>query len=194
MVELVGNAVIAFTITITSRWMLYKTTKLTFGFLKVKLGKSKFGEHGIGYSGERYWIGARRVGYQRTYGYGNPGGYQRYWLSYNMSGVGVFVLPKDELMFLERGSFCADVHSPARSDIDNGIDASGITINTLTVLSPEGPEDQFLARHTLGPDESRVRLAKSIKQPTGRTRMGDLQANWNLGKYRVKSAFPWNKS
>jgi hypothetical protein len=191
MVELHGNAVIAFSITITKRRMRYSTKRLTFRFLKTDLGKSKYAEHGIGYDGERYWIGARRVGYQRTYAFGNPGGYQRYWLSYNMSGVGAFSLPQGEPAFVERGSFVADVNSPARSDLTQGIDASEITINTLTVLSPEGPESEFLARHTLGPDESRVRLAQSIKQPTGRTLLGDVKAKWYLTKQRAKSALPW---
>ena len=55
--------------------------------------------------------------------------------------------------------FCADVEAPNRFNLANGIDASGITINTLTVLGPEGSVEQFAARNVVGPDEPRVRLA-----------------------------------
>jgi hypothetical protein len=88
MVELKDARVVAFSITITKRRMYYNTKRLTFGFLKVKLGKDKFGDHGIGYGGERLWIGAYRRGYLRTYDFRRSDAYQRFWLSHNMSGVG----------------------------------------------------------------------------------------------------------
>ncbi len=187
-VDASNNSVYAFSITVTSRWMFYRTKRLTFGYLKVKLGRTKFGDHGIGFTGERYWIGARRVGYMRSYAYGNPGGYQSYWLSYNMSGAGVFSTPKDQAaMFVENGIHCADIESPARDNLKSDIDATGITINTLTVLGPEGSVDQIAARHVLGPDESRVRLALTIKHPTGLTWRGGVRRRFYLTRYSLFS-------
>ncbi|MDO3398673.1 hypothetical protein QWI29_01390 [Mycolicibacterium neoaurum] len=184
MIEVKDNAVLAFSITVTHPRMNYRTKNLTFGFLRVKLGKSKFGDRALGFNGERYWIGARRVGYQRHYSFGNPGGYQDYWLSYNMAGAGVFGhAVAGDASFVETGSL-SNIHTPLSGDSDSGLDASKITINTLTVLGPTGAaRDEFCARHTLGPDETNVRLALNIKQPTGRTRWGDLQVKWWLLKY-----------
>jgi len=184
MIEIVDNYVYAFSITVTSRWLHYSTKRLTFGLLNVKLGKSKFGPSGVGYEGERLWIGARRSGYLRRYYFGNPGGYQYYWLSYNMSGVGVFSRGDTDSMFVETGPFCSDPESPNRYNYEPALDASGTTINTLTVLSPEGSVDQLTARHVLGPDEDRVRLASTIR-PAG----GTLRTWYYLKRYRLRQAF-----
>jgi hypothetical protein len=188
MVELNKRAVIAYSITITSRRMSYSIKRLTFGLQKVKLGKDKFGDHGIGYRGERLWIGAHRFGYTRCYYYGNPAGYQYYWLSYNMSGVGVLSASEATPGLIERGVFAAQLSSPDSITDGDGVDASGITVNTLTVLHPEGPVDQFNSRHILGPDEARVRLASTIRPPSDmslRTRLRNRRFRMRLSAKRA---------
>ncbi|WP_139329736.1 ETEC_3214 domain-containing protein [Mycobacterium sp. IS-2888] len=166
MVELADNVVIAFSITITSRRMYYNIKRLTFGFLDLNLGKSKFSGPDIGYRGERLWIGAYRIGYLRAYYYARQGGYQHYWLSYNMAGAGSLTTARNTPSLVETGVFVsAATHQPSQFDVKNPIDASGITVNTLTVLHPEGPGEDFHKRHILGPDEARVRLARTLRPP-----------------------------
>lgn len=165
-VELTERVVIAFTITITSRWMHYNVKPLTRGFLSVRLGKDKFGAPEGGYEGERLWVGPYRWSYLRRYYFHKGGGTPRYWLSCNMSGVGGGLGPPEGLpMFVETGVFCSDVNAPARSDLKSGLDASGITVNTLTVLHPDGPQDDFTKRYIFGPVQSMVRLGLFIETP-----------------------------
>jgi hypothetical protein len=192
MIEVADNAVYAFSITITSRWMFFNTKRITFGQLNINLGRQKFGEHGTGYGGERLWIGARRVGYLRHYYFGNPGGYQNYFLSFNGSGVGTFALAEASPGVVETGSFCADVNSPARFDHTSGIDASGITINTLTVLAPHASHDEFARRGVLGPDEDRTRLATTIKPPSRLTLRHRIRNKWTRLRYSTKNALSRN--
>ena len=168
---------LSFSITVTNRWMQYNIKRLTFGYLDYKLGKDKFGGHGIGYQGERFWIGARRVGYMRCYYLGNPAAYQYYWLSYNMSGVGVLSVPDSAPGLVERGVFCPSLATRIKSGW-RWCRCIWHPVNTLTVLHPEGPVDEFNARHVLGPDESRVRLAPTIRLPTGRTFLSQLRFRW----------------
>lgn len=188
MIELKDARVIAFSITITKRRMCHNTAGLTFGFLKVKLGKDKFGDHGIGYDGERLWIDAYRRGYLRTYYFGRSGANQRFWLSNNMSGVGVFgaTEPGSEVPqhWYDTGLFCEDINAPQRHQLEPGLDATGTTVNTLTVMHPEAPEDEFLARNILGADEAHVLMASTIKPPTGRTWRGTLLYR----RYQIKRA------
>lgn len=186
LIDIKDDAVLAFSITISNPRMHYGTKRLTFGFLKVKLGKSKFSERDGEFSGERYSIGGRDFGYQRHYFFGNPGGYQDYWLSYNRCGAGVFSGPGSEGgMFRESGSLCrgSDGSSPFGSG--DAIDASGITVNTLTVLGLTGSRDDFLRRYRLGPEETTLRLAQSIKHPTHQTRWQVMQMEFSLAKHRL---------
>ena len=188
MIEIENDSVYAFSITVTSRWMHYKIKRLTFGFLRVKLGKTKFGDHSIGFNGERYWGGARRNGYLRNYTFGNPGGYQNYWLSHNMSGAGVLTPPKDETgMLVETGVFCADIEAPNRFNLANGIDASGITINTCWDRRVQSSSSRPVTFS--GPDESRVRLALNIKHPTSRTQWQQLQVRSFRARYALGKPF-----
>lgn len=187
LIEIEDGAVLAFSITISNPRLHYRTKRLTFGFLNVKLGKSKFGDRGSDVSGERCWIGARTVGYQRHYYLGNPGGYQDYWLSHNMSGAGVFALPDAEGgMSRASGTLCVDGSDSLQAS--DPINASGITVNTLTVLGLAGSRDEFFARHTLGPEETKLRLAQNIKHPTHQTRWKALQVRYALMKYRLTKA------
>lgn len=179
MTELKDGAVVAFSITVTKRRMYYNTKRLTFGYIKVKLGKSKFGDHGIGYDGERSWIGAYRVGYLRTYDFRRSGAYQRFWLSYNMAGVGSFGAVDrntgEAAHWYETGSFCEDQNAPQCHPAEPGLDASQCTINTLTVMHQDSvSEAEFLARNVLGPDESQVQRATAIKPPNNQTVRGRL--------------------
>lgn len=184
MVELEKKAVIAYSITITNRHMSYSIERLTFGFQKVKLGKSKFGDRGIGFRGERLWVGAHRSGYARSYYYGNPAGYQYYWLSYNMSGAGRLSAPGLAPGLIERGVFAAQLSSPDSRTDGDGVDASAITVNTLTVLHPQSPVDQFNSRHVLGPDEARVKLARTVRPPI----YPSLRTRFRARRYRLRNA------
>lgn len=180
MTELKDGAVVAFSITVTKRRMYFNTKRLTFGFIRVKLGKSKFGDHGIGYDGERSWIGAYRVGYLRTYDFRRSGAYQRFWLSYNMAGVGNFgAIDRNTggaAHSYETGALCEDQNAVQCHPLEPGLDASRCTINTLTVMHQDSaPESDFLARGVLGPDESLVQLASTVKPPNNQPLRGRLR-------------------
>lgn len=185
LIEIEDGAVLAFSITISNRRLHYRTKHLTFGFLNVKLGKSKFRNRGRDFSGERCWIGGRTVGYQRHYYLGNPGGYQDYWLSYNMSGAGGITLPDAEGGISRASGTLRVDGSDSPSD---PINASGITVNTLTVLGLSGSRDEFFARHTLGPEETILRLAQNIKHPNRQTRWQALKIKCTLLRYRLAKA------
>jgi hypothetical protein len=185
-----ARRVYSYSITITSRWMHYSTKRLTFKQLKVKLGKHKFPGHGIGFEGERLWIGAHRWGYLRHYNFRGSGGHQYYWLSYNIAGCGYMSGPFEPGQ-VDRGIYCDDVNSAyARTNIDP-IDSSGITVNTLTALSPEATEDvlaQFMSRDILGVDEATVRLASTIRPPSDMPMRSRLSAT----RFRIKFAIERN--
>lgn len=162
--------------------------------MKVKLGKHKFGEARIGFDSERLWIGAHRRGYLRRYYFGNPAGYQYYWLSYNMAGAGRL----SEHMFtpgqVGRGVPCPDVNSPDARAAAEPIDSSGITVNTLTVLSPEATQEvlaQFTSRDVLGADEATVRLASTIRPPSDLTLRSRLRARRLRAQLAIKQAWQW---
>ncbi len=86
-VELYERAMLSFSITITDPRMYHSTERLSFGQLHVRLGRSDFADVSHHPSGERMWVGARRHGYLQHHYFGNPGGYQDYWLSHNMCGA-----------------------------------------------------------------------------------------------------------
>lgn len=191
-VEILDNAVYSYSITITSRWMHYSTERLTFKHLKVKLGKDRFGDFGTGNEGEQLWIAAYRHGYSRHYYFHKSGGYQYYWLSYNMAGCGqlgghLFTGGEVNRGIYRRSAYSLGPREPEAEPIES----SRITANTLTILSPEATQDdlaQFMRRNTLGVDEARVRLASTIRPPsdlTRRTRLRQKRFRLKLAKDRI---------
>lgn len=158
-----SQVVVAFSITVTDRRFHYSTKKLTFGHLDIRLGKDTFGPPGLGFEGERLWLGPYRHSYLRTYYFHRAGGTVRFWLSYNMSGVGEF--NPIHSSFYESGSFADDPNTAIPASDESALDSSGITVNTLTVLHPEGSVHAFSKRYILGADSIRVRLAASVPPP-----------------------------
>lgn len=159
-VEILDDAVLAFTITITDQRLRYSTENLTFGNIQLVLGQSRFGEVSSTLtsrrSGQRRWIGARRYGYIQHFYFGNPGGYQNYWLSFNQCGYGIW----DNF----EGSYNYADGSYGQSS-DEASDVATLTINSLTVLGQRYPPtmlDDFMAREVLGADEDVVRLDVSF--------------------------------
>lgn len=161
-VELYERAVLSFSITITDRRMYHSTEGLTFGQLRVQLGRSAFADVTHPPKGERMWVGARRHGYLQHHYFGNPGGYQDYWLSHNMCGATAGAL----------GTFWKNVatgtyatHDRPNLPEDMPTEAQSIVVNTLTVLGPQrnirtNPlMTQMMSRDVLGADHDTVRLA-----------------------------------
>jgi hypothetical protein len=67
----------------------------------------------------------------------------------------------------DTGIFCEEPDAPQRHELEPGLDGSGTTINTLTLMHQDAaPEKEFLARDILGPDESQVQLASTVKSPS----------------------------
>jgi hypothetical protein len=95
-----------------------------------------------------------------------------------MSGVGVFGVAEpgsnEAAYWYNTGAFCQDTNVAERHQSEPGLNANGTTVNTLTVVHPEAPMDEFLARNILGPDESHVLMASTINPSTGRTWRGTL--------------------
>lgn len=170
LIEIKDNAIFSYSITVTSRRMHYNTKRLSFKHLRVKLGKDKFGEHGINCQGEKLWIGAYRVGYLRAYYFHRSGGSQHYFLSYNMAGCGRLSGPFTAGRLTNGAFYKYEYSLGPRKPEDELVDASGITVNTLSVVSPEVIHDeelgQFMRRNVLGVDEARVRLASTIRPPS----------------------------
>ncbi|SDE22799.1 hypothetical protein SAMN04488581_3618 [Mycolicibacterium neoaurum] len=179
MIEISDDRVIAYSITITDRRMWYRTDRLTRGFVDVKLGKDKFRQPDEHCDGEQYWMAAYRWGYARTYYIGRFGAYLRFILSHNMTGVGDFDVGNiAQAGELSSGAFSADF-----DQIDVRIPATGITANTLTVIHPEAPHQEFLSRIIHGPDESHVKMATAIVSPNDTTARGRIR----LFRYRFSS-------
>ncbi|MFT4042893.1 MAG: hypothetical protein QM673_07015 [Gordonia sp. (in: high G+C Gram-positive bacteria)] len=154
--ELIDDAVMAFTITVTDPKMHFSTSKITFGNINIDLGRDKFNVLPAQTiqmrSGQRAWVGARRYGYLQHYYFGNPGSYQDYWLSFNQCGAGNWNSTIGSVNF-------SDGNYGDNGECDNSVLA--LTINSLTVLGPQRPADtdnQFNRRDVLGPDEDTVRL------------------------------------
>lgn len=189
LIEIKDEAVFAFSITISNPRLYYRTKSLTFGYLNVKLGKSRFGDAGCDFDGERYSIGGRDFGYQRHYYFGNPAGYQDYFLSYNRCGAGIFSGPgaKDGMLRVS-GTLGSGFGDENRLPYGEKIDASGITINSLTVTRLVGSREEFLLRNRRGPEETTLRLAQNFRHPTGQTRWQLFQAKYQLTRYRISKA------
>ncbi|TQC41717.1 hypothetical protein EEB14_53105 [Rhodococcus sp. WS4] len=161
-VEIHEGAVMAFSITITQRSMCYSVSQHTRGLMHACLGKSTFAEARtrVSPSGEFCWVGANRTGYLEHYSFGNPGGYQEFWLSYSRCGTGEMAMPQP---FEFRSGSYSEPNTTAGEEPDR----STITANTLTVLGPlaaKGARDQMLARNVLGADETTVRLDVSDRK------------------------------
>lgn len=159
-VDILEDSVIAFTITITEQQLRYSTENLTFGNTQLTLGRSRFGEVSSELisrrSGQRRWIGARRYGYIQHFYFGNPGGYQHYWLSFNQCGYGIWDNFEGAYEYAD-GTY--------GESSDNAPNVAMLTINSLTVLGPRCPPtllDDFMAREVLGADEDIVRLDVSF--------------------------------
>ena len=155
LIEVEEEAVASYSITITDPKMRYPTETLTFGQLDVILGTSTFAEIRTSESGQRSWCGARRYGHIQHYHFGNPGGYQNYWLSYNMCGAGS--IPTD---FRSASEYKSGTYG---NQGETNPSTARLAINTLTVLGPINKDaqilHQLLNREVLGPDHDTVRLA-----------------------------------
>ncbi len=174
-IESKDDRVFSYSITITTPDMYYATRTLTFGQLDLRLGRDTFAKADDRFSGEIFWTGARRTGYLRHYYFGDAGGEQNYWLSYNSSGSG----DPDEVAAASRGEYRRGTYSPGSLEAGehnrSPVDASRIVANTLTVLSPEGKPAEFLTRDTLGVEHDEVRLVSNAGAPTRRS---EFERRW----------------
>ncbi len=85
--------VVGFTVVVTDPKFRFDTSLLTFGTVKVQLGRSKFSE--IGSAGSIRWItGAHIEQWAEMYYGANPGGYQHFCFANNDLGVGQRVPPR----------------------------------------------------------------------------------------------------
>jgi hypothetical protein len=180
MIEIADARVIAFSITITNRRMYYNTKRLTRGFIDINLGKDTFSEHEEHCDGEQFWMAAYRWGYARTYYIGRFGAYLRFILLHNMSGTGDLSSSES----LPSGEINSGAFTEAYAPFTLTIRANGITANTLTVIHPEAPSREFLARNFHGPDESHVKMATAIKPPDNRT----IRNRLAYRRYQLKQA------
>ncbi|WP_157625817.1 ETEC_3214 domain-containing protein [Mycobacterium sp. 155] len=170
-IEIRDRAVFSYSITVTNPRMHYNTKRLTFNMLKIRLGKDKFPKRGIGYGGEHLWVAIRlRHGYVQHYNLREAGAMQFYWLSHNQAGAGQFY---EDFSYADRGS---GVFAHDHSGEGEPIDASGITVNTLTVASPELIHTETGA--FLAIDESEVKLASAVRPPLKGTRRYRLGLKW----------------
>ncbi|MGW6035608.1 ETEC_3214 domain-containing protein [Gordonia terrae] len=161
------DALIAFSVTITDPSMHYRIDRQTHGLIRGRLGKDAV--DGISTEGSPQgvfaWLGARSTGYIEHYYFGNPGGYQQYWLSSNPIGAGQMTLPPPSEYrtgtYASRGGpQPSTTESPNRAEIP---------ANTITVLGPNAPSEavgDMLNRWTHGAENDVVRLDVSdVRRP-----------------------------
>jgi hypothetical protein len=87
----------SFAITIRDSRMYYRTRLLTAGMYDLKLGRSTFGDTGLGKESGYMWIGARRMGARVSISGANPSLYQEFSFGFNDAGIGDIVdLTDDE--------------------------------------------------------------------------------------------------
>jgi hypothetical protein len=146
-INVVSEAVHSFSITITDSSMHYPTKRLTFGSLDVRLGKDSFTRVQEVPQNEWCWIGARRMGYHQHFYFGNPAGYQNYWLSCNDEGAGSLSPLADN--FSTKGYVIK--RTPKEFEAET-------TVNTLTVGPPLSDPAPLMSRSVLGPDHDQVRV------------------------------------
>jgi hypothetical protein len=125
-------------------------------------------------------MAAYRWGYARTYYIGRFGAYLRFILLHNMSGTGDLSSSES----LPSGEINSGAFTEAYAPFTLTIRANGITANTLTVIHPEAPSREFLARNFHGPDESHVKMATAIKPPDNRT----IRNRLAYRRYQLKQA------
>ncbi|GAB20708.1 hypothetical protein GOEFS_124_00400 [Gordonia effusa NBRC 100432] len=157
-----GAPVVAFSITVTDRRHWFDTGILTGGFLDIRLGE----DTAIGCpesQSEWLWFGASRgPGYLRHHYFGNPGGYQNYWLSHNDAGCGDFA---SYSVGFKTGQYSTHDNKPSVPPNYQDI-VTAVTVNTLTVLGPmraPNVEEQFFQRDMLGVERTVVRLDRSSR-------------------------------
>ncbi len=90
-----NDAVVRFSITVTDPRFKFSVRDLTWGYLAVRLGHSRFADVQAGLSpgGRSLRIGAHSHEYAEAYWFGNPGNYQHYVISSNEIGTGEFGAP-----------------------------------------------------------------------------------------------------
>lgn len=185
-IEIRNNAVYAFGITITRRRMHYNTKRLTFGNVNLRLGKDKFPLPSIACTGERLWIGVHRWGYARQITYKQNGLWHFQGLSYNMAGAGSLGWAHGAGMF-ERGSLCESTNTPCGAPSNEPLDSQGITVNTLSVLSPDAVHTEVNSYVEFSVDDTRSMLAATTKPPVGSPhRNNRWRIKWNMFTYKVR--------
>lgn len=162
-----GAPVIAFSITVSDPRRWFHAGKLTTDHLPIRLGRDRIGSAPDA-ADEWYWTGANRYGYLRHYYFGNPGGYQDFWLSHNMVGCGP---SPSAFVHFHSGKYSDSAAARYHTNEPNVLrqsDVSEVAINTLTVLGPNRDchvEQQFFDREVLGVEHSVVRLDRSEWKP-----------------------------
>lgn len=148
------GSVVWFSITIRKKGFAYDVRTLTFGKLGVHLGRDTFARVEEEPTGIYGWTGARRYGYSEQHYFGNPGGYQHYWLSHSDSGVGHFQAAPN----VRSGSYADGTGDTPTPEYFEG--RWRTTVNTLTVSGPETDPRLLTSRQTLGADLDRIRVAR----------------------------------
>lgn len=161
-VHAVAGAVHWFSITITDPAMYYEIGPTTLGNLPIQLGVTTFAEAPSS-DHESVQIGARDATFVRYYDYGcTARGGQAYWLAYNSVGCGEFS---------DSGRYGTGTYASSGIQYGTSPDTSGITANTLTVMSPVGDPNDMRERSIHGPHHDHVKLAVRRKVPPLLTRI-----------------------
>jgi len=156
-VQPVDGAVRAFSITITDPDMYYDIGyydigPMTGGSIYLDLGRDTFAKAPPSSHEDDLQIGPRWASFVRYYSYGGVAGNRFYYLAFNGSGAGTF--------YSADGSDFSPPH-PAK-----------ITANTLTVVSPEGSQDDMRARVIHGPHHDLLRLPGEARRQRARSQRG----------------------
>lgn len=179
------GAVQSFSITITDERLYYSPKRITMSNIDTKLGRDRFDSLSGPVCGQFAWVGARRAGYVEEYYFGNPGGYQHYWLSYNDAGSGSMKWLAQGMFELRSGSFGSTKEEVAASEVDapparaNGLDVT--TINTVSVLGPNVDPAPLREGGRFGVDLDQVRMTWQPK----RSQLA-LSQYWRLILWRLR--------
>ena len=137
-----------FSVTITDEDMYYDTGSMTLGTLAIRLGQDTFADAPL--SGHEAWqSGARHATFVRYYDYGCTAAGMLYcWLAHNGVGAGVF-----------GGSqpYGKGTYSSSGGQYGTPPDYSKITVNTITVMSPEANPNDMRERWVHGPHHDLIR-------------------------------------
>ena len=153
-VQPLNGAVRAFSITITDADMYYDTGPMTHGSIDLDLGRDTFGKAPPS-DDEALHIGPRWASFVRYYSYGGVAGNRFYYLAFNGQGTGIF----DNL----GSSYLTGIYAPC-GGYGTPPDPAKITANTLTVVSPEGTQDDMRARHIHGPHHDLLGLPSETRK------------------------------